>query len=474
MARKEEKNKQSNTLINPNDTLTRSNKLLTAKYSATLLENKLTAWAMKQGTMDDYGRPSFSITTSEIRHLIHVEGNGIYDSLRMAAKKMVGRTIYFEGDNNEFKYINMIHYAEFKNGVFTITFTPECRELLYNLKGNFTSLNLPMLFSLKTNAAYRLFELLSVKKYLIDEKNTPISVLFPLSVLKLELNCIDTEETKVRNELMKKNPDYDKIVNELATVKKFSNWIDFKHKVLSKAIKEINLRTDLFCDFEPVKVGRGGKVVSVNFIIQKNFGQTDIVYPENDDSIIIETQLLNEEPFTPTTSKKSSTTSKDTFTINSNMEDLTTEEMKRSQLIFQVIDIITGASISQKDAIALLKVANNDIEKIRAAYTLAKKQNHIKNLIGWMTDAIKNDYSEEIEVIEGSQEKAESWKTIHQSMKEHENDLALRTWNRIKCSDNFKNFEHYILAEEGFDIDLFETIYSPRERNEIYTQWVRQ
>ena len=436
-------------LMAQDETLTRSNKLISAKYSATLLENKLTAWALKTATMDNQRRLSVSITTADIRKLTGVRGNGLYDSLRETAVRMIGRSFHMEeiqDGKKSFKYINMIHYCEFKNGIFKVTFTPECADYLYGLSSNFTSVNLPILFSLSSNTSYRLFELLSIKKYKIDKDNNPVPFVFSLPVLKLELNCIDIEEAKVKKELLKSNPDYEKIVNELASTNKFKDWRDFKRQVLNPAIKEINKKTDIFCSYDPIRAGRGGKVVGVRFFLQRNVGQTDMVFGDiiNPDEEIIESMM-------------------------------TTEEMEISKLIPQVHNIMSGMNISQTDAIHLIKAAEKDIDKIRKAYEMAIKQPNIKNLIGWMVSSIKNNYQENIEIIEGNREKAEKVVRHKEEVKTSLNNVVEQAWQNIKNNkDKYLQFEDYVQKVLGMEIMFFELAYpDPKEKIRIFTEWMK-
>ncbi|MDO4978372.1 MAG: replication initiation protein [Eubacteriales bacterium] len=435
-------------LMAQDETLTRTNTLISAKYSATLLENKLTAWALKTATMDNQKRLSVSITTADIRKLTGVKGNGLYNSLKETAVRMIGRSFHMEEVENgkkSFKYINMIHYCEFKDGIFKVTFTPECADHLYNLSSNFTSINLPILFSLSSNTSYRLFELLSIKKYKIDKDNNPVPFVFSLPVLKLQLNCIDVEEVKVKKELLKENPDYDKIVNELATVNKFKDWRDFKRQVLNPAVKEINKKTDIFCSFDPIRAGRGGKVIGIRFYIQRNIGQKEMQFGDiiNPDEEMVDKLM-------------------------------TTEEMEVSKLVPQVYNIMEGMSISQKDAIALIKAAEMDITKIQKAYDMALRQPNIKNLIGWMVSAIKDGYEENIEIVEGTAEKVEEAEVQKEKVKSALDDITEKAWQNTKNSKEYIKFEAYVQKELGMEPMFFELAYpDPKDKIRIFTEWMK-
>ena len=194
----EDKSKKNEIVILDNRQITRSNSMITAKYTSSLIENKLMVWALQAAQPDEHGRPSVSMTTDEVRQLTGVKGNGIYDALKRAAGQMIGRTMFIEDkEKHSFAYLNLIHYAQFKDGIFTVTFTPECNDMLYNLKNNFTSMKLKTLFSFKSNYAFRLYEILKTKEYNIPDSNYPYSITYDLADLKLQLNCINTEEKKV-------------------------------------------------------------------------------------------------------------------------------------------------------------------------------------------------------------------------------------------------------------------------------------
>ncbi len=444
MSDKTVQNKNNEIVILDNKKITRSNSMITAKYTSSLIENKLMVWSLQAAQPDEHGRPSVSMTTEEVRQLTGVKGNGIYDALKRAAGQMIGRTMFIEDKaNHSFAYLNLIHYAQFKDGVFTVTFTPECNSMLYNLKNNFTSIKLETLFSFKSNYAFRLYEIMKTQEYNIPESNYPFSITYSLSDLKLQLNCINTEEKKVKVELQKKDPDFDKIVNELAEDKKFDKWYEFKRKVLNKAVEEINNTTDLFIDYEPVKAGRGGKVVKVQFFLQRNEGQETLIHPEK------------------------AVTDVDAVEVRSS------EEMERSELADQVMQMIDGVSISRKDAIVLLKTAENDLDKIQRIYNLSKQQDYIRNFMGWMVKGIQENYDESIPASEGSEETAKAVDELHKNFVDNEEQFANNAWERIKKNEHFSEFEKNISEKYGLELYLFEQFYTASDRVKMYGAWLQ-
>ena len=414
-----------------NEILSRSNKLILSRYSATLVENKIMALSFKRVKLNKNGNPAVVFTTNELRKLTGVRGNGFYDQLKIAAAGLMNKMVYMEDEQAQsFSFINLIQKAEYREGSFTVVFTNESKALLYDLKSNFTSMSIDTLFSFKTNHAYRLYEILKVHEYKIGDNNKPVEIVYPLSDLKLQLNCINTEGKKVKIELMKPHPNYDKIVNDLDTEKKFESWYEFKRRVLEKAIKEINQTTELNISYAPIRTGRGGKTTAVRFYLQRK--------------------------------------------VVEKINTVKSKETTRSEMVGKVKEIIKDVNLSRKDCISLLKASNNNLDKIETAYELAKKQEDIVNFVAWMISAIKNEYEKPVEVVEGSQEKAERVKKIKESMDDRKEVLAEELWNKFKEKENFNDFIKEVEKETGLAFYFFDSMFPAYEKNQRYVQWMEK
>lgn len=412
-----------------NEILSRSNKLILSRYSASLIENKIMALSFKRVKLNKNGNPAVVFTTNELRKLTGVKGNGFYNQLKIAAAGLMNKMVYMEDEQAQaFSFINLIQKAEYREGRFTVVFTNESKALLYDLKSNFTSMSIDTLFSFKTNHAYRLYEILKVHEYKIGENNKPIEIVYSLSDLKLQLNCINTEGKNVKIELMQPHPNYDKIVNNLDTEKKFESWYEFKRGVLEKALKEINEKTELDVSYAPIRTGRGGKTTSVRFYLKRK--------------------------------------------VEEKVEVIESEESKRSEMVGKVREIIKEVKLTKKDCISILKASNNDLDKINTAYNLASKQGGIENFVAWMIAAIKNQYEKPIEVVEGSQEKAEKVNKIKESIDERRNSLAEELWDKFKKKENFSEFVQAIELETGLAFYFFDTMTSAPEKNQQYVRWL--
>lgn len=414
-----------------NEILSRSNKLILSRYSATLVENKIMALSFKRVKLNKNGNPAVVFTTNELRKLTGVKGNGFYDQLKIAAAGLMNKMVYMEDEQAQsFSFINLIQKAEYREGSFTVVFTNESKALLYDLKSNFTSMSIDTLFSFKTNHAYRLYEILKVHEYKIGDNNKPVEIVYPLSDLKLQLNCINTEGKKVKIELMKPHPNYDKIVNDLDTEKKFESWYEFKRRVLEKAIKEINQTTELNISYVPIRTGRGGKTTAVRFYLQRK--------------------------------------------VVEKINTIESDETTRSEMVGKVKEIIKDVDLSRKDCISLLKASDNNLDKIKTAYELAKKQEDIVNFVAWMISAIKNEYEKPVEVVEGSQKKAERIKKIKESMDDKKEVLAEKLWNKFKEKENFNDFIKEVEKETGLSFYFFDSMFPAYEKNQRYVQWMEK
>lgn len=430
--------------------ITRSNTLISAKYKSTLTENKIMVLALKKAKRDEFGRPTITFSTAEIKRVMGRDDGSFYTQLKSVAKAMTGRTMFIEDkEKHSFKFINIIHTAEFENGKFTVNFTPEMNYYLDDLKSNFTTMNMGILVDFTSNYAYRIYELLKTQAYRVEKDNEPLKIDYNLSELKLAIGCVNTQEERVQKELDKPNPDFDYIVNSVAKEKHFEKWYDFKVNVLEVAKRQINEKSDLEIDYEPLRSGRGGKVVGITFYIKKNEN-----YKEIEEKTEQENEILLENGTSVVDTSEN---------VPQDYEDRFAE----------IMDYIEK-KVSSKDIKAFLKIADYDVERVKAAYDLSKKQTEIRNFVGWMKKAIEEGYTDEnIHLIDDSEEKAQKADIILEDYKKEKEsgNLAERTWNRIKKRDEYQEFIGYLLDQEGMTEETLEIAYSPRECMELYQNW---
>ena len=89
-----------------------------------------------------------------------------------------------------------------------------------------------------------------------------------------------------------------------------------------------------------------------------------------------------------------------------------------------------------------------------------------------MIAAIKNQYEKPIEVVEGSQEKAEKVNEIKESIDERRNSLAEELWDKFKKKENFDKFIQAVETETGLSFYFYDTMTPAPEKNQQYVRWL--
>lgn len=382
----------------------KSNYLISAKYSSSLLENKITAISLskiqkKEYIEDNRGRIVCSMTAHELRKLIDGNCGSFYAALEPVAKNMTARVIGFSDplkDGGVFDYISIIDRAKYEKGTFTIFYNADIKEYLSELKANFTILELPTMLKFKNAYSFRLYELLSSKSYYrkgipAEEKSQIFNIGFNLSELKLNIGVVNADLDVVRKELSKKKaPDYDKAV-ERSPEKKYNNWSAFRRRVLEPAITEINQKTDMRVSFNSLKGGQGGKVYGVEFIVDL-------------------------------TRKNSSAKAS-----NSEIVDITEPSAEKlMELVDDVADIIP-VILKPKEYKAILKAAGYKIELVQKAARVMEKNANVKDVVGFLIAAIKGEYEEPTRY--SSDKNKNDFNNFHQRTYDYE-QLELQLLNR--------------------------------------------
>lgn len=353
-----------------------SNFIIQSKGRRNLLESKLLAISIynidhAQELYSEDQLLELSIPVSEIKELIGRHSGSIYESIREAAKKMIESYIYIEDiedPKKNFKYVNIVTSAESNNGIFTITFNKQIQKYITQLKGNFTKLSITTMCSFNNTAAFVLYQTLKSRCYRRrGEKNQSeiYEIPFLVSELKLELGVVDANEEGVKKVLQRDEfPSYDEAV-EASRYDSYKNYTDFKRFILDKAVNDINDKTEMTVSFVPgSRSGRGGKVKSVIFTVDlEDKQEKDVINEENNDAKEAENLYQDKEK------------------VLEKIEELISEPLK------------------VRDIIAIAQAADYNLEKIKKAYSVAKTQKKIDNIVGFMINAIKENYDMPVKEI---------------------------------------------------------------------------
>jgi len=423
--------------------------IITAKYKASLLENKLTSIALSRLSMEG-DTPVATLYPSEIKKLLGRQSDtNIYKKLISTAKTMTGHQMVIEDDKGNFEVLAMITNARYENGVFTVTFNKVIAPYIINIKGNYTSYSLANVLRFKCDYSFRIYELIKSEAWHLKKGDMEDYYVkeYGLSELKCMIGVVNMDEAKVKR-AKQNGASWDKIV-EIANEKSFNEWGDFRRRVLDRAKKELKEQCDVKFDYDPVAAGRGGKIVAVKFIISWN----------NPGEKVIEAISAKKKQVEET---------------NNQYENMTLQKLSK-----QMEDLVGHNGLSESDIRAFLKEALHDENEVIRAIKLADSQTTpLSNYTGWIISCIRDHYEEPQMVISGSKEKGErvvkAREIIGEKTDDERNEMSAAYWRKAmkKRSEKYIEFEEY-LQNIGVSIDMFTDGNEDYECGNKFMEWIK-
>jgi plasmid replication initiation protein len=279
----------------------KSNELINAMGKGTALSQKLFAIGMQNITVDNTNNVVATIYGSELRKMFKSTSGSLYEHIEALCDRQVkGQTIFDwnllmkDKENGKIEAHQVVTDASFKDGTLTLRYNNSLTDKIVNLQKNYTVLSLADTLSLKSVYSLRLYEMLKsaydYKKYLTKEPGEQ-AFEYNLTELKLELGIITSGGVKeIKNELEKELPDYDKIeaLADKNDLNKYKEYKIFNRNVLSKAKDELNKKTSLEVDYEPIKCGR--KTAGIRFFVN----QKESAVPKEKMPVINKDEILDE------------------------------------------------------------------------------------------------------------------------------------------------------------------------------------
>lgn len=212
-------------------TVVKANSLIEASYRLTLDEMRLLALTI--GTMNPKSdQQVFEFSVSEfIKQFPDVNADRAYTQIKSAIERISERWVKTEDERHVTKFRWVSSQTYFKNeGRFRIALTNEIMPYLTQLKGQFTQYQLNHISGFSSVHTIRLYELFTQYK-------------------RLGERFITVEDLK----------------KWLQLEEKYDRYNNLNQRVLTPALAEINEKSDLFVEYEPIK--RGRKIVGVEFSI---------------------------------------------------------------------------------------------------------------------------------------------------------------------------------------------------------------
>jgi plasmid replication initiation protein len=352
------KKEKKNQLVVSSKSYTKSNELINAMGKGTALSQKLFAIGMQNMKVDETNNVVATIYGTELRKMFKSSSGSLYEHIEALCDNQIkGATIFDwkllmkDKENGKIEAHQVVTDASFKNGTLTLRYNNSLTDKIINLKKDYTVLSLSDTLSLKSVYSLRLYEMLKSaydrKEYITKDPGEQIFD-YNLTELKLDLGIINTGGNKeIRNELGKDYPDYDKIeeLAEKVGQTKYKEYKIFNRNVLSKAKEELNEKTSLVVDYEPIKSGR--KTVGIRFFV---------------------------------TSKDIAPVKEKNVSIN------------KDEILDELIDLMHD-DFKTKEIRELAEAADYDIDKVKRSYEYMQTYNTTVEVpIAFMKECIKNEY----------------------------------------------------------------------------------
>ena len=215
-------------------TVHKANNFVQASYSMTLDEMRILALTLGVFNPKNPSKRGFDFTVADFcKSFPDVNPDIAYTQVRNAVLKISKRWVTLVDNEHELTEVALIHKRSYfkKEGRFYIEFHDELIPYISELHDNYTKYKLINIGALGSTHAIRLYEL-----------------------------CSQYRDTGWRQ------TSVDDIKSWLSISDKYPLFKDFKKRVLTPSINEINAKSDLLVDVEPIK--RGRTIVALKFTIK--------------------------------------------------------------------------------------------------------------------------------------------------------------------------------------------------------------
>ena len=339
-------------------TYNKSNELINAMGKGTALSQKLFAIGMQHIKVDDTNNVVATIYGTDLRKMFKSSSGSLYEHIEALCDRQIkGATIFDwnllikDKENGKLEAHQVVTDASFKNGTLTLRYNNSLTDKIVNLKKGYTVLSLAETLSLKSVYSLRLYEMLKSAldyKSAITKGSGAQVFEYDLTELKLELGIINSGgDNKIKTELEKEYPDYDRVAElvEKTGQTKYKEYKIFNRNVLSKAKEELNKKTSLIIDYEPIKSGR--KTVGIRFYVDKK---------GNEEKVSVNKEINKDEVM--------------------------------DELIEFMLDYFKVREIRE-----IAEAAEYDVDKIKKAYNYMLNYNTTVEVpVAFMIDCVRNEY----------------------------------------------------------------------------------
>jgi len=233
------------------DRFAHSNKLIEARYSLSLPEQRLVLMMVQMIKPEDTNFKEYKIDIREFANFFSIKGDSIVANVKKAAKSLLAKVLTIKDDEKTL-YTNWISSAEFPDGksYVSLCFDPKLKPYLLELKEKYTFLENKYLIKLRSVYSIRIYMLL--KQYEGYKKER----IFELKSFREMLGILPNEYLRL---------------------------YDLKTNVINRAVADINNKTDLKISCKDGKTS-GRKILEIIFTINEKKGIKFDETPKNKDA----------------------------------------------------------------------------------------------------------------------------------------------------------------------------------------------
>lgn len=223
--------------------------LIAGNEGSTLLEYKILYLCMFEAAKGKYnldGNLFLRIRAAELMEKMNLTGGSAYRRIGDAAKSLEGRRFRIKHDNiKNVNYINAVLGAEYNDGILNLLLNHKAFKAI---NGTFSDMDenfLKIMMKWESVYSFSLFEFLNDECiYENSKKDTEIICRFNIMEL---YRCLG--------------------IRIFSDTKPSIAWADFNRKIFTKAIDEINMKSNMRIEYELERAGRGGKIQQVKLVL---------------------------------------------------------------------------------------------------------------------------------------------------------------------------------------------------------------
>lgn len=219
------------------------NKLVEGKYSMPLQAAKIVRMAIAKMSYGDDSIGVFSCSIVELAELLGISKGNLYRDIRKTCATLERSFVYLGTDNPRHKWIRLqwVEKASYDgNGTLSVILSPDLQPYLIGLRNCYTQYRLKNIIGFDSFYAIRLYELLLCRYNMADYSNEE-KFKFTIAEIRELLLCKD----------------------------KFPRFPDFRRKVLERALREINDKSDIEISFDLEKNGISYSAIVFNVHLNK-------------------------------------------------------------------------------------------------------------------------------------------------------------------------------------------------------------